>query len=62
MYPDPLEKRKCSNRRCRVEFQPKTTWQKYCSIRCRGNMGNLRRAKLIRMAQDMLAQGKRGEG
>ena len=61
MYPDPLDIRNCSNRRCRKEFKPKNTWQKYCSIRCRSNMGNLRRAKLVRMAQDMLTQRAQGK-
>ncbi len=49
-----LKPRKC--RVCRAEYKPKTEWQKYCSDRCKAQVANRKKSKLVRMALKLMAR------
>jgi hypothetical protein len=42
--------KKCRRSACRLPFEPKVEWQKYCSDRCRDAISNGKRAALLRRA------------
>ena len=39
------QKKKCARHGCKVMFDPKTTWQKYCSRTCKQIAWHLKQAK-----------------
>jgi len=57
-----LKAKKCKNRKCRMEFSPKTEWQKYCSVRCRSAVLNRKNAALIRKGKLLEQQQQEQQG